>query len=300
MPDGEQVEFAYDPFGRRLWKRVGKAVLYGQRPITRSVTRFVWDGDVLVHEITRKAAEDGDPVVEVKTYCFEDDGFAPVAHKDGGEWFHYVNDPIGTPERLVGVDGKVACELRRDAWGRTEAAPGGKTGTAIRFQGQYEDEETGLCYNRFRYYDPEAGRFISSDPIGLWGGLDPFQYSLNPILCADPLGLAPLKWDNPKSEPTFGHTFKKHGKGKKKTQSLIDTARAKNTPQGQWASDEEAAKVLADKRSCASGGVVDVDIPPGLGNVIMPDGTIVPTTKARLVPDPETGGYVSAFPILDE
>ena len=58
-----------------------------------------------------------------------------------------------------------------------------------RFQGQIYDQETGLHYNRFRYYDPDAGRFISHDPIGLLGGDNQFQYAPNPVLWIDLLGL---------------------------------------------------------------------------------------------------------------
>ncbi|AUX27693.1 uncharacterized protein SOCEGT47_082910 [Sorangium cellulosum] len=217
-PEGERVEFRYDPFGRRVEKRVGKAPASALRAYApRSVTRFVWDGDVLVHEISRRARADGDPVVEVKTYCFEDDGFAPVAHCDGGEWFHYVNDPIGTPERLVDERGEVACALRREAWGRTEAAPGARTSTAIRFPGQYEDPETGLCYNRFRYYDPEVGRFVSSDPIGLDGDINAFAYTNNAIGWADPLGLY-------KSGPLNPNLLGKDKAGKK-TKNLTEWRR---------------------------------------------------------------------------
>jgi RHS repeat-associated protein len=154
----------------------------------------VWDGDVLVHEITHTAGASGDPVVEERTYCFDDGSFEPVAHRDGprdeGCWFHYVNDPAGTPERLVDAEGSVACDLSRQAWGKTTVAPGAKTSTPLRLQGQYEDRETGLCYNRFRYYDPEAGRFISADPIGLRGGLHGFRYGPNTSRWQDPLGLA--------------------------------------------------------------------------------------------------------------
>ncbi|MGR5149724.1 RHS repeat-associated core domain-containing protein, partial [Photobacterium alginatilyticum] len=60
----------------------------------------------------------------------------------------------------------------------------------LRFQGQYFDEESGLHYNRFRYYDPKAGRFIHQDPIGLLGGLNPYQYAPNPVQWVDPLGLS--------------------------------------------------------------------------------------------------------------
>nr|WP_260265911.1 RHS repeat-associated core domain-containing protein [Cronobacter malonaticus] len=60
----------------------------------------------------------------------------------------------------------------------------------LRYQGQYFDTETGLHYNRFRYYDPDAGRFISQDPIGLAGGINLYQYAPNPLVWVDPLGLS--------------------------------------------------------------------------------------------------------------
>ncbi|WP_319004702.1 RHS repeat-associated core domain-containing protein [Microbulbifer variabilis] len=59
----------------------------------------------------------------------------------------------------------------------------------IRFQGQYYDEETGPNYNRFRYYDPVIGQFISQDPVGLFGGVNNYRYVPNPITWIDPLGL---------------------------------------------------------------------------------------------------------------
>ncbi|KXF82267.1 hypothetical protein ATN88_08790 [Enterovibrio coralii] len=60
----------------------------------------------------------------------------------------------------------------------------------LRFQGQYFDEETGLHYNRHRYYSPNTGRFVTADPIGLAGGLNNYQYVPNPTGWVDPLGLA--------------------------------------------------------------------------------------------------------------
>ncbi|OZG73567.1 hypothetical protein BTA51_11230, partial [Hahella sp. CCB-MM4] len=60
----------------------------------------------------------------------------------------------------------------------------------LRFQGQYFDEESGLHYNRFRYYDPGCGRFINQDPIGLLGGTNNYQYAPNPIAWIDPFGLS--------------------------------------------------------------------------------------------------------------
>lgn len=59
------------------------------------------------------------------------------------------------------------------------------------FQGQYYDTEKGLYHNRFRYYEPGVGRFVTQDPIGLEGGVNLYQYASNPVQWVDPLGLAP-------------------------------------------------------------------------------------------------------------
>lgn len=59
----------------------------------------------------------------------------------------------------------------------SEFLDGLKAKIPFRFQGQYYDEESGLHYNRFRYYDPEIGRFVSQDPIGLQGGMNLFEYA---------------------------------------------------------------------------------------------------------------------------
>jgi len=64
-------------------------------------------------------------------------------------------------------------------------------------QGQYQDDETGLHYNRHRYYDPQTGRFMSKVPIGLVGGIHVFSFGANPIDWIDPLGLA--------EKPVAGH-----------------------------------------------------------------------------------------------
>ena len=71
----------------------------------------------------------------------------------------------------------------------------------IRFQGQTIDQETGLHYNRFRYFDPDVGMFVSRDPIGLLGGNNVFQYAPNPTGWIDPWGLKCTK-----AKPTRFHT----------------------------------------------------------------------------------------------
>ncbi|XYH94178.1 RHS repeat-associated core domain-containing protein [Sorangium sp. So ce1128] len=191
-PEGRRVEFSYDAFARRIEKRVSTLDGAGARLVSR--TRFYWDRHVPVHEVRTR---EGEAVVEERTYVFDGGSAVPLAHcetrRAGGDvasrWYHYVNDPLGTPERLLDERGDVAGELRLSAWGkRIEGS--GKEGvtTPLRFLGQYADEETGLVYNRHRYYDPEVGRFISPDPIGLEGGVNLYARGVDPTAEADVYG----------------------------------------------------------------------------------------------------------------
>ena len=72
-------------------------------------------------------------------------------------------------------------------------------------QGQIEDQETGMFYNRHRYYDPDEGQYISPDPIGLAGGLNPYAYTSNSVSWVDPLGLSGQK-DCPGESASSGFT----------------------------------------------------------------------------------------------
>jgi RHS repeat-associated protein len=86
----------------------------------------------------------------------------------------------------------------------------------LRFAGQYYDYETGLHYNRHRYYDPKCGRFVSKDPVGLRGGINLFAYVNNsPVQWVDPLGLAGCKYlfrgDSRSPETIFNEGFRPQG-----------------------------------------------------------------------------------------
>ncbi|MGJ3443609.1 RHS repeat-associated core domain-containing protein, partial [Pseudomonas sp. Je.1.5.c] len=110
----------------------------------------------------------------------------------------YQCDHLGTPLELTDQHGEMVWRADYQAWGQaqvrlSEAAQRRKLDTALRFQGQYLDVETGLHYNRYRYYDPQVGRFVSADPIGYAGGLNLYQYAPNPIAWTDPLGLESKK-----------------------------------------------------------------------------------------------------------
>ena len=118
--------------------------------------------------------------------------------------YHYHCNHLGTPQELTNQDGDVIWLSYDRAWGGSfdtiykqqfvdnfalnefELQP-------IKFQGQSLDTETGLHYNRFRYYDSDVGMFISRDPIGLLGGNNVFQYAPNPIGWIDPWGLECIK-----------------------------------------------------------------------------------------------------------
>ncbi|SHM97154.1 RHS repeat-associated core domain-containing protein, partial [Halomonas cupida] len=108
--------------------------------------------------------------------------------------YYFQTDHLGTPLEVTDTDGNLAWVGHYRAWGKLDKARGGNGNNAVtdnpfRFQGQYHDEETGLHYNRHRYYDPEIGRFITQDPIGLMGGANLYQYAPNPTIWVDPLGL---------------------------------------------------------------------------------------------------------------
>ena len=86
--------------------------------------------------------------------------------------------------------GKATWEMSLDSYGGVRQGRGKAQDCPFRYQGQYEDVETGLYYNRFRYYDPEVGQYISQDPVKIFGGLNLYGYLSNPNRYIDPYGLS--------------------------------------------------------------------------------------------------------------
>ncbi|MCK6591767.1 MAG: RHS domain-containing protein [Polyangiaceae bacterium] len=167
--DGQKATFAYDALGRRV-----------KKTFAGKTTTYIWDGDDLVHEVIENAA--------LVTWVFEPGTFAPLAKVEGEARYGIVTDHLGTPQVLFDEAGVLAWKAQLDLYGvaRTDTK---RTSCLLRWPGQYEDEETGLYYNRFRYYDPESGRYISQDPIRLLGGLISYGYADDPVSWTDPLGL---------------------------------------------------------------------------------------------------------------
>lgn len=98
---------------------------------------------------------------------------------------------------------------------------------------------------------------------------------------------------NWKSVKQFGHTFSQHGAGARNTDRLIDRARGTGNPQGQWLNNEKAAEMLS---AIKLEGPATVRIPEGLGQVILPNGSVVPAGWARVIPS--TDGLRTAFPVV--
>ena len=166
--------FRYDALGRRIEKG---------GPDIRIC--YDWDGDVLLHE----RVQAGEHAPRRIDWDFEENSFAPLWRREETLEALCVCEPNGAPREWVSPEGYLLWRARYDGLGKVEgleAAPGFEC--AIRLQGQWADEESGLHYNRFRYYDPGVGRFISPDPIGLLGGFNLYAFAPNVTGWVDPWG----------------------------------------------------------------------------------------------------------------
>jgi RHS repeat-associated protein len=269
-PDGKVVSFTYDALGRRIAKKFG-----------RRLTRWVWDGNVMLHEwredapptplratpkavepqeetrkriVIRRRAETvsgglaaGPPTSgngtggtgagnatspagasdnaasvaaagavglpsdakttvplpgeegfelltavsgDLTTWLFEPESFSPLAKLTPARDYGIVTDHLGTPQSMYSADGEKSWELELSVYGDVRKLDGWRGECPFRYPGQYEDEETGLYYNRFRYYCAEVGGYVSQDPIGL-AGSNPnlYGYVKDPLLWIDIFGL---------------------------------------------------------------------------------------------------------------
>ncbi|EUB87800.1 RHS repeat protein [Pseudomonas sp. GM30] len=202
--DGQTASYQYDAFGRRLRKTVD-----GQ------ITEFFWQGDHLVAESSS---------THYRSYVYEPGTFRPLALLDGKGPkkacpFYYQLDHLGTPQELTDYSGEIVWSAQYDAYGKVAAitlAGEDYLDQPLRFQGQYFDAESGLHYNRHRYYDPRLGRYLTPDPVKLAGGLNQYRYVPNPTGWVDPLGLtcAPcpgaIQADGPYSEIVPGGGLEAH------------------------------------------------------------------------------------------
>ncbi|MFD5649920.1 RHS repeat-associated core domain-containing protein [Streptomyces sp. NPDC127039] len=193
-PDGTKWRYHYDALGRRVAKL--RLDTDGVGVVER--TEFTWDGAVLCEETTVTTL-----LPRPVTVTWDHQGLHPIAQSErlgadavsqeeiDSRFFAMVTDLVGTPTELLDDSGAVSWRTRATVWGKTAWAADSTAYTPLRFPGQYFDPETGLHHNYHRMYDPETGRYLTPDPLGLAPDPNPSTYVHNPHSWADPLGLAP-------------------------------------------------------------------------------------------------------------
>ncbi|ERT10541.1 RHS repeat-associated core domain-containing protein [Photorhabdus temperata] len=193
-PDGHRWEYRYDAFGRRTEKRCIQ---------TGKLTTYLWEGDVPAEireyqhgrlKMIRHLVFDGWELITQQTQQFTLNLDNRVDLVVGAiETQYAVSAPTGEPLALFDPAGKrVWRQPKQSLYGLNLALPEAMPlDPGLRFAGQLFDEESGLCYNRHRYYLPEGCCYLSTDPLGLAGGVNPYSYVQNPTGWVDPLGLNP-------------------------------------------------------------------------------------------------------------
>jgi RHS repeat-associated protein len=171
-PDGERWLYKYDGLGRRIEKK-GPDVH----------ERYQWDGDriCIIRTPTRR-----------RTLVYNDDidnRFTPIAMIEDGNLYDVLGDHLGAVTHILRQSGTTVWSGRPSVWGSGWDESSGDNPLRTMFPGQWFDDETGLGYSLYRYYDGMTGRFISPDPIGLLGGQNQYAYGPNPINWIDPYGL---------------------------------------------------------------------------------------------------------------
>ena len=196
----ETWAYTYDALGRRIGKGRLKDREVSETSFPHDLsendlenqTRFVWDGSHLLQEIHLDGRytyiytdpDSYEPLAQVRDWTTEDGENRQQTH-----YFHC--DQIGIPREMTDKDGNLLWFGSYTGWGRLkdETKVTDSAYQPFRLQNQYADRETGLHYNFFRYYEPDAGRFVNQDPIGLNGGENLYQFAKNTQIWIDTLGL---------------------------------------------------------------------------------------------------------------
>ncbi|MFA5354797.1 MAG: RHS repeat-associated core domain-containing protein, partial [Thermodesulfovibrionales bacterium] len=180
---GKVLTFRYDPFGRRIAKKVA---ITKAGTTTTTLHEYLYDNEDIILEY--QSVNGG--AKETTKYLHGPGIDEPLAMERGGHTYYYHADHLGSIVALTDEAGAVVQKYDYDSYGNLD--PGTTTiKQPYTYTGREWDSETGLSYYRARYYDAKAGRFISKDPIGFAGGdANLYRYvENNPIKWVDPLGL---------------------------------------------------------------------------------------------------------------
>ncbi len=182
------ASFGYDAWGRHVRVTVGT-----------SSTGFLYDGVQALVEVDTA----GNPMAEYSFYPDLDHPHSVRLGGASGTKYAVATDGLGNVTGLISDADSVPNWYRYDPFGSIidYQALAGAT-TRLGFQAMPFDVVSGLSYARARYYDPVLGRFISEDPLGLAGGINPYVFAGNdPVNESDPLGLATCVGSHPCGDP---------------------------------------------------------------------------------------------------
>ena len=160
-------------------------------------THFLWSGNVPLHEWKETfefnyntGLYDLGTEHSPTTWIFEAGSFVPCGKIVNGKHYSIITDHLGTPIEAYNQEGELIWEREQDLYGNSRQGFAKENFRCpFKYQEQYYDSEVELCYNRFRYYHPETGRYISEDPIKLLGGFNVFAYVGDTNAWVDVLGL---------------------------------------------------------------------------------------------------------------
>jgi RHS repeat-associated protein len=173
---GGTVSFLYDPFGRRIQKKLTQGA--------STTTNYLYDDSDLIEEIDSSGT-----VIARYTQGPRID--EPLAELRSGTTSFYEADGLHSATSLSNSTGALANTYTYDSYGKLTASTGTVT-NPLTYTGRDFDSETAIYYYRARYYEPATGRFISEDPIRFKGGIDFYSYALSsPTNLTDPMGLCP-------------------------------------------------------------------------------------------------------------
>lgn len=185
--DREVASYQYDPFVRRISKSVNGFTTY-----------FIYTDEGLIAELDERGN------IQL-AYGWQPDtlwGTSPLWQANltanqtlqTASYNYLITDYLGTPQLAVNSRGQQTWKGVSEAFGKTQLDITNQITMNLRFPGQYFDKETNLHYNGFRHYNPELGRYIQADPLGVIGGMNIYGYGYaNPLFYYDPYGLWSFK-----------------------------------------------------------------------------------------------------------
>ncbi|MFR3418472.1 MAG: RHS repeat-associated core domain-containing protein [Christensenellales bacterium] len=179
--------YSYDENGIRTRKTIGS-----------TVTDYYYNGTLLMGTVKTTTHSDGSTTTSKLRFSYDANGKV-VAVNYNGNYYYYLRNAQSDIVKLIDKTGATVVEYRYDSWGKLLSTSGSLASTLgknnpFRYRGYVYDEETGFYYLQSRYYNPEVGRFISSDVLLSTGqgvlGHNAYAYCLNnPVNMSDSCGL---------------------------------------------------------------------------------------------------------------